>query len=407
MSVALFIARRYLWSRSRLGASGWISLVSTIAIAVVTAALVAVLSVYNGYVGLLQSHDDESFPPYIIRMQSGAPFSAEQLVPQIAAIQTIEAVSSILSSEGILQSSGQHYPVEVFGIDSVYRRVLPIERLVSDGLFVPHSEGGALPSIAIGVTLAVEGALAHVESPESALIFPRREGFINPLAPASAFVRRPVRVAGIIQSSSEEVNQRVYAEISVLREALGYDDTMVTALALSPQRSISESSLRAAVEPLLPAYCVLQNRQQQQPELTMLLRMEKIMVYVILLFVLVLAAFNLSSSLVMLMIEKEVDITLLRALGMRSYPISQIFAWVGVLTSIVGIGVGFVLGLSLSLGQQHFEMIGSGEGASYVPFPVQIVGADLFWIVVATGAISALSSYLPAVLLLRRRWQHS
>ena len=181
---------------------------------------------------------------------------------------------------------------------------------------------------------------------------------------------------------------------------------VVSTIALKPDRSISQTTLRRALSPVLGTKYKLLNREEQYPERTFLIKSEKIMVYLIMTFILILAAFNLSSSLVMLIIEKRKNINTLISLGAQSNKIRWIFTLTGILTSTIGSIIGLSFGLAICLFQERFALLYTGEGASQLPFPVDVQLSDLGLILIITLIVSSISAFLPSIFL-RGRLKHS
>lgn len=403
MRFALFTAKRYLFGRKHLGATGWISLISALAIGIVTAALVCVLAVYNGYVVMLLSGEENTSPELMIKPSKGLTMEADKLISQIEGRSDIEAISQVLTTQGLLHASGVDLVCEVYGIDSLYTRVVGIGSKMTEGEFC--STQATVPdtvpaSAAIGIALAAEGATKESDSPAH-LTFPKREGIINPLATASAFVQQPIHASGILPPYSEEVNRRVYLNISALRETLNYSGNFVSHLALKLHDSSNIDDIQNELQESLGEGYLVLNREEQQPELTLLIKAEKLMVYTIMLFILILAAFNLASSLVILTMEKAGDLSTLRAMGARRLQLASIFGFTGLMVSLIGSSIGLILGLSFCLLQQSFGFITSGEGASLMPFPIDIQALDIVYIMLATVIVSVLSASIPISLVAR------
>lgn len=405
MGFVLFTARRYLFGRSRLGATGWISLISALAIAVVTAALVCVLAVYNGYVLMLLGGEMHSYPDLLIKPREAMVFSSGEVVRKVNQTGLSRSMSGVLVTQGVLRSSAGEFVSEVYGVDSAYHSVVGIDSALLEGKFVGAMEqrGDELyHPITIGIALAVEGLGREAEESLS-LLFPRREGMINPLAMASAFVELPVYLGGVLPSYNEVIDRRIYTDLEGLREALNYSGDELSALAIGLRLGVSTAEAKASIgEALGDAYLVL-NREEQQPELTFLIKTEKLMVYAIMCFILILAAFNLASSLAMLIMEKEQDLRSLSALGATSLQIRAVFATTGLLISSLGSLVGLLVGVVFCLLQQRFGFISSGEGLSRMPFPISLEWQDLLYIILATSVVALLSASIPPSLMAKRK----
>ena len=402
MSFVRLLAVRYLFSKTSLSATRWISIISAVAIGVVTAALVCVLSVYNGYTAMILASDNDSSTEYVIREVSQKNFDATTLLNQIKSSELSDKIHTglVLSSQGVIEIAGEHIPLQIHGINQAYSELAPLKKHIYDGSYIEFHHITHTPDILLGIGLLQKNSLNINLTENPKLILPRRQGFINPLAPASAFEERSLHISGVLKPLSEDINKSAYIDIDVLQDMLSLPQGVVSAIALKPDRSISQTTLRRALSPKLL------NREEQQPERTFLIKSEKIMVYLIMTFILILAAFNLSSSLVMLIIEKRKNINTLISLGAQSNKIRWIFTLTGILTSTIGSIIGLSFGLAICLLQERFALLYTGEGASQLPFPVDVQLSDLGLILIITLIVSSISAFLPSIFL-RSRLKHS
>lgn len=411
MGFVAFSALRYLFGRSRLGAAGWISLISAIAIAVVTAALVCVLSVYNGYVALLVSGEARCLPELMITPRIGKSFDADTLLQTISPLTEIVSHSKVLQSQGVLRTNNSEAICDVYGVDKAYKQVVPIDSGLIEGYFLSEAlsppekdsinEEEKRSPACLGFALASKSLFDNDSLPPT-LLFPRREGLINPLAVSSGFVEVPLNLTGILPPYNESVNQRIYIQLKDLQEALNYNPSIVSGIALRLRTGEDLSRTQQKLQNIVGPSYLVQNREEQQPELTLLIKTEKVMVYVIMLFILVLATFNLASSLAMLIMEKEQDIQTFRSLGAGRKQVSLIFALTGLLTSMIGSITGLIIGLGFCLLQQTFGFITSGQGVNQMTFPIDLQWQDLIYIILATFVVASLSAGIPAGLINKR-----
>ena len=408
MSFVRLLAVRYLFSKTSLSATRWISIISAVAIGVVTAALVCVLSVYNGYTAMILSSDNDSSTEYIIREVSQKNFDATPLLNQIKSSELSDKIHTglVLSSQGVIEIAGEHIPLQIHGINQAYSELVPLKKHIYDGTYIEFHHITHTPDILLGIGLLQKNSLNINLTENPKLILPRRQGFINPLAPASAFEECSLRISGVLKPLSEDINKSAYIDIDVLQDMLSVPQGVVSTIALKPDRSISQTTLRRALSPVLGTKYKLLNREEQYPERTFLIKSEKIMVYLIMTFILILAAFNLSSSLVMLIIEKRKNINTLISLGAQSNKIRWIFTLTGILTSTIGSIIGLSFGLTICLMQERFALLYTGEGASQLPFPVDVQLSDLGLILIITLIVSSISAFLPSIFL-RSRLKHS
>lgn len=401
MSVTHFIAVRYLFSRSRMGAVGWVSAISTVAIAVVSMALVVALSVYNGYVRMIYEAADQSTPDLIIEADTARLLSVASESPVVQALEQakISAWSPLIRYKGVLRSDEGESMVEVVGVDDAYWQHIASDSLLLDGR-APTQQS---ESAELVVGLGVAGSLSGYSAQERRLYFPKRRGLINPLAPASAFRSSAIEVVGYLRPFGEEQSQQAYTHISVMRELLDMDEGQATSVAVKLPTGMSERQAKGVLQARLgDAYRVL-DRSEQHPELTLLIRMEKVMVLLIMAFVLLLAALNLVNGLAMLIMEKEQDLATLRAMGLTTWEEGKVFALTGLMISLLGSATGLLVGLGLCWLQQRFEWLEAGDGFVSMPYPIEIYGSDVFLILGLTVFVACVISVIPLVIFRKNR----
>ena len=212
MSFVRLLAVRYLFSKTSLSATRWISIISAVAIGVVTAALVCVLSVYNGYTAMILASDNDSSTEYVIREVSQKNFDATPLLNQIKSSELSDKIHTglVLSSQGVIEIAGEHIPLQIHGINQAYSELVPLKKHIYDGSYIEFHHITHTPDILLGIGLLQKNSLNInlTESPK--LILPRRQGFINPLAPASVFEERSLRISGVLKPLSEDINKSAY-----------------------------------------------------------------------------------------------------------------------------------------------------------------------------------------------------
>lgn len=411
MRLSFFFAWRYMFGRSRLGAVGWITLISAVAIGVVAMAMVLVLSVYNGYVRMIERATDATTPELIIAPREGMTIAldADPRLVAVLADSSVAHYALVLEGLGMLRGAGEEQLVEVLGVDDRYWEIVPQDSLLLQGQVPGWSvqtegslEGETPQSTVMGDILLGLGVLSAFgdAGEEYQLFFPRRQGFINPLMPSTAFRSQEMRLCGVLRPISEELDHRAYVNLSLLVDLLGYEGRVASYIALKGYGSAEE--LRAKLLPLLPDGYDLKDRQEQNPELTLLIRVEKFVVYIIMIFILLLATFNLISGLSMLVMEKRADLLMLTSLGMRQRQQRGVFALVGLLVSLSGASLGLFLGFVLGFVQQRWEVLQAGSGELAMAFPIVMKPMDFVLILLGILTMSLVTS-MSLSLFMRRR----
>ena len=399
------IALRYLISRTRLHAVNYVTAISAVAIAVVAMALVCVLSVYNGYVTMILAGTEQIDADILLRTQEGKTFRLADYPDYRKQLSQLgaKAIALRLESKALLRSGQQQWVVDAVGIDSAFSSVYPLAHTHPEAskLHAPtaliNGEGEPVTPILLGsaILFPLDSALNGGGIVPAEVLFPKRLGFTNPLSPASAFQSLEGQVIGQYPPTSQETDGAIYLPLEALREVLDYDAEEVSAIAIRLRPEVSTEHFKADVSKLYGGRLVALDREEQHPDLSYLIRMEKLMTYLIMLFILLLAAFNVASSLAMLLIEKQADTRIFSALGAPPSFTQAVFRRVGLLIALAGTSVGMLMGWGICLLQQHFGLIRSGSGIEAMALPVDVRPLDLLIIFASVTLLSYLISLYP------------
>lgn len=396
------IAWRYLLSKKSHGAVGTISTVSLCAMAVATAAIVCVLSVFNGFREVIAEKLDTLAPDVMVTPAKGKTFAeAEKLAARVAAMPGVETATPTLSDNALVICNSQEMPVKLKGVVSAdYARVTEVRSLV-DADLGRYLADTVAPAGTIPATIAI-GTASRLRTYPGAgmLVFaPKRLGRVNLANPVSSFITDSLSVTGIYRSDQQEYDEDgVIVPIAEARKLLQYD-TEASAIEIRLRPGQHGARAAAAIgDRLGPAYVVKDRVRQQEMNFRMI-SIEKWVSFLLLGFILIIASFNLISSLSMLVIEKEKAIGTFSALGLSRRRIGRIFAWESIYVSLAGGLAGIALGLTLCLLQQHFGLItvsGSPETTIVRAYPVKVLAGDVLatlvpvaLIGIATAAITA------------------
>ncbi len=387
MSLTLSFAYRYIFGRSRLSAANWVSLLSAFAICLITSAMLIVLSVYNGYVEKILVTYEDLDTELVIAPKDAKVFSLnDEELQSFLSSEKVKTYSCELQERGLLRMPDKELILDVFGIDEAKDELLPRNTIIQEGRMPRKGLTKDRVELALGYAVAMKNGLYLSDQAPSqmiSLLFPKRKGLINPLAPATAFRSKVLDVVGIFKLSNSEYNERVYVELSALQKLLDYRNSEVSRINLVPSEGLSFEELSEA----LPKDYRLLDREAQHPELTYIIKIEGFMVYLILGFILLLSAFNLINGISMLILEKRQELDILRALGMSRRRQERIFSNAGLLVSTIGLVIGLFFGLAFAFLQQKFGLIMTGSYLIPEPLPMKICVKDILLIVVAEGFI--------------------
>lgn len=322
----------------------------------------------------------------------------------LSALQTagISSYSFTLKGEGLVRTSLRQQAVALLGVDDRYVGTVNIDSIAFAGTFSIEGLSG-MAALNVGAATAAEMQLGVGFVDPVEIIVPRRVGLINPLVPAGAFKSMEGKVASVIASGMEPTDHTIILSLDSLRRLLDYTEQEAEAVAIRLQADGEPEQVAATLRSVLGEGYQVLDLAGQHPEVSQLVSMEKWMSYFILLFILVLAAFNIVSSLSMLLIEKKEDIATLHSLGASRQVIARIFRMEGMLVSLIGAVVGIVIGIALCLAQQTYGLVTLQIGLSSVPYPIRIDALDLALIFLTIFALSYAAAYYPVHYFINRR----
>ena len=396
------IAWRYLRSKKSHSAVGAISTVSICGMAVATAAIICVLSVFNGFMAAISERLDTLSPDVIVTPAKGKVFAeAEQLAAKVAKIKGVETATPTLTDNALAICDSREMPVTLKGVDrEAYRRVTAVESLIKpdEGSYFSTGKGdGTTPQGIISI-----GTASQLEAlPQSTILLfaPRREGRINPANPASSFLTDSVYVPGVYRSEQSEYDQNgIIVDLATARDLLQYSSE-ASAIEVKGTPGTDDASLTAAIASALGPDYVVKDRLRQQEMNFRMISIEKWVSFLLLFFILMIASFNIISTLSMLVLEKQNSMSTLTAMGMPAGRIGSIFAWESIYVSLIGGLSGILLGLALCLLQQHFGFITlpGAPGATYLrAYPVEVHFSDVALTLLPVAVIGAATALITA-----------
>lgn len=355
MKLSLYIARRYLFARKSRNAINVISAVSVAGVTVGTMALIIVLSVFNGLETLVQSIFNTFDPHLKITAAEGKTFQADPAkLALLAKVEGVSCYSLALEENALLKYGERQYIATIKGVDENYACVTGIDSTLWDGEFLLKSDKErpfAVPGIGIARYL---GLNINFITPLNIYV-PRRTGSAN-LNPENAFVRKFIFPSGIFQVEQEYDSKYVYVPIDFARDLLEYD-TEVSSIEIKFNDLADEANVQKDISKIFGNGFIVQNRYEQQELFYKVMRSERLAIFFILTFILIIASFNIIGSLTMLIIEKERDIEILKSLGANNDLIRKIFIFEGWMISIIGAFAGVLLGFLICFLQKEYGLI--------------------------------------------------
>ncbi len=399
MRVADFIALRYLFARKSMGVINVISTISAVGIAIGCAALVIILSVYNGFDRIVVRLNDTHTPDLQITSVSGKSFSiGEESFRNLAQDSRVLAFCETVQENVFLKYGENHRVAVARGIDSTYGKVTGLRDYIVEGEFSLHF--GEIGQVVAGRGVASSLGMRPAFLTPLEVYFPSRTQEIDILNPMAGLRKENLFPEGIVSIDYEFDNKYIFMPIASLRHLLEYEDDRVTSVELFltsevlSSKGVAAPSFSRFVKESVGEDFEVKDRRQQNPMLYKLLLYEKIAIYLILLFVIIIVSFNIFCSLSLLIIEKRDDTAVLRAIGADSRTVSRIFVHEGWFVSLTGIVVGVITGIAVCLAQQRFGFVKMPGNFIVTAYPVVIRWTDILLTIVLVAGIGYIASLL-------------
>ncbi len=398
MRLAPFIAGRYLFARKSHNVINIISAISAIGMAVGTAALIMILSVYNGFDSLIKSMMSTVEPDLLITPSAGKVFVPEgDVYDWIYDQPEVLNMCCVLEENVFISHDGSQRLAVAKGVDWIYEEETPLRGHIYNGEFSLHE--GDIPQAVIGSTLAHEmGINPRFLSPVE-IYYPSRTKRISLADPSSALESVKVFPSGTFAVNDDINKELMIVPIETMRQLLQYDDE-VSAIEIRLAEGIGKREtkrLQKEISARIGEGFQVKDRYQQNEVLYKMMKYEKMATYMILIFVIIIIAFNIFGSLTMLIIEKEDDIRTLQSMGADNKLIRRIFILEGWFISLAGLAVGMTIGVILSLVQQHFGIIKMPGHYIVQAYPIIISWSDILITIVGVSVIGYIIATLPVL----------
>lgn len=405
MNFPFYIARRYLFSKKSHNAINVISAISVCGVALATLALVCTLSVFNGFQDLVTTFFTAFDPQLKITAVRGKVFDGQdKRVLQLKKMPDVEVYSESLEDNVMVQYQGRQAMAVVKGVEDNFDQLTPIDSILfGRGDLLLHDEvvDYAIPGIQLLSTLG--SGIRFLDPLE--IYAPRRGAKVNMANPSTAFVTGNLFSSGLVFAVNQEKYDASYilTSIDFARRLFQYT-TEVSAINLKLKAGADTDAVKKHIQDLLGDDFLVQDRYEQQADTYRIMEIEKLISYLFLTFILMIACFNVIGSLSMLIIDKRDDVVTLRNLGASDRQIVRIFLFEGGMISFFGAFAGVVLGLLLCWLQQEYGLIALGSSGSFVvdAYPVSVHASDVLLIFITVLLIGFLSVWYPVRFLSKR-----
>ena len=392
------IAWRYLFAKKQFNAIHIITAISSAAVGVVTAAMICVLSVMNGFGTLVEQMFSQFDPDLRVTAQIGKSFSLNpEKKEQLLALPCVDLLSECIQETALIEFDDKQMPVQLMGVDSTFAHITNIENIIIDGHYEVYD--GAFDRAVLGQGLAWKLGLGARFVQGIQVYAPKRESRVNMLRPDINFNKETCFIAGIFAINQQKYDENlILVDLDLSKRLLEFEDNEITALLLSTPKDYNIKKAKRDIRNLLGDGFIIQDRYEQQEDFFRILRVEKLLTTLLLIFILLLASFNGIGSLSMLIIDKQKDIQTFSHLGANNEMIRKIFMLEGWLVNTIGAMVGLILGLGICLLQEHFGLLKLGNGEEYIisTYPVAVQWWDIILVIAMVFALSVLSAWIPA-----------
>lgn len=396
MNLPLFIAGRYLFAKKSHNVINIISAISAIGMAVGTAALVIILSVYNGFDSLVKDTLGNIEPDILVTPAEGKSFVPDgKVLDNLRDHPGITGVCCVIQENVFIDYEEHQGIAKAKGVEASYEGNTPLSSHMVQGTFSLHK--GDLPQMVVGSGLAYKLGINTGFLSPARVCYPVRDRKFSMANPMASLQSVKVRPSGVFSVNQQIDDEMVILPIEQMRELLGYDDE-ITGVEIRIEDGRQTKAMVKEVEAFFGAGFKVADRFRQNPSLYKMMIYEKAAIYAILIFIIIIIAFNIFGSLTMLIIEKQDDIATFRSMGATQWLIRRIFTLEGWMISLLGLSAGLVIGIGFALLQQRFGFIKMPGSFLVSSYPVILQWSDI----VATAAGVALIGYLIALIPVRK-----
>lgn len=390
-------AFRYFRAKKSTNAINIIAWVSVTAIAVGAAALILILSVFNGFEDLVKSLYSSFYPSVRISADSGKTIRlTDEQLRKIGKLPGVAYFTEVVEEKAVLRYGDGDQTIAILkGVDSDYNKVASVDQSISHGRYDTGDSVAYRAVLGVELEMALGVDIEHSLVP--IMVYLPRRNVSSVVLPEDALSTGVLYPAGAFTIQQEFNSKYVITHIDFMRRLLAMNADEMTALEVKAKPGINDNDLKIRLNSLLGPQYKIETRYEQNQSLYGIMKTEKWAVYIIMSFILVIAAFNMIGSLYMLVMEKQKDITILKAMGARSHLITSIFLAEGLIIAGLGTVIGFLISVTFCLLQQRFGLI-ELEGESFLVkyYPVTMKLWDFVLVSVTIVVIGLAASWYPA-----------
>ncbi len=399
MNFPFYIARRYLFSKKSTHAINIISGISMVGVAVATMALVVTLSVFNGFHDLVAGLFTNFDPQLKVMPAEGKTVPADDpLLAQIRSLEEVEMSMQTVEDMALAIYGERQTMVKIKGVEENFDELTNI-RDILEGEGVFQLKAADIHFGIPGILLAARLGMGYYYDSPLTIYAPRRQGQLNMGNPSDGFVQRELYSPGVLFNVEQAKydNDYILTDISFARDIFDCEGE-ISALELKLKPGNDLDDVKAEIKRIVGDRFMVSDRYEQQADTFNIMKIEKLIAYIFLTFILMVACFNIIGSLSMLIIDKKDDVRTLRSLGATDRMITRIFLFEGRMISAIGAFIGIIIGLLLCWAQQTFGIVGLGKSSGQFiieAYPVSVHAWDILVIFITVMAVSCFAVWYP------------
>lgn len=402
MNFPFFISKRYLVAKKSKNAINIISMISIVGVTIGTAALIVVLSVFNGFDGVIKSMYNAFDPDLKITPNQGKVFTLKD-IPRYDEIKNHPAIfdiSETLEDNALLKYSDQQYVATIKGVSENFTKISGVDTMIIAGDFILQHKNQNYAVVGQGVAIFLSLNINFIDP--LIVYVPKRSAQIT-LNPEQAFNRKPIFASGVFGIQQEFDAKYVIVPLQFARSVFDYQDE-ISALEIKIKEGYEISKVQKEIAGILGDGFEVKDRYQQHEMFYKIMKSEKWSIFLILTFILIIASFNIIGSLTMLIIDKKDDISILRALGANVNIIRKIFLTEGWMISVVGAVIGLGLGWFVCWLQIEFEFVKLKGAGSFIidAYPVKMMWNDFIAVFATVSIIGFIAAWYPVRYITKR-----
>jgi lipoprotein-releasing system permease protein len=373
-----------------------ISMITTVAVAVGTLALIVVLSVFNGFESLVIDMFNKFDPPLKASASKGKTIHySDDALQKIRAIKGVTHASASIEENALVKYGERQFIATIKGVDSAYFGASGMSNSVTSGSNNIFYKGIPLAILGEGVADKLSVNFDNAIQPLN-IYFPNKNNINNSLDLSSAFTFENISIGGTFSIQQEFDNKFIIVPKIFLDSLLDLNQ-QCTAIEILMSDPSKISSVKKSVQEILGNDFIVKDSEEQHEFIYKIMKAEKWAVFIILLFILMIATFNLTGALTMLIIDKQHDIFIMKSFGLMTERLKKIFIINGMLITVTGVVSGMLIGLGICFSQIQFGWLTfSGEGSFVVDaYPVEVKALDIFLISITVLVVGMVASIIP------------